>query len=148
MIYDKLTNILRYKGLNPNLDLALSYIHAHLDDMPDHVDLNGADVYGNRFTYDTVPMAETFYEAHAHFADIQIMTRGSERVDLADISVLHVDEASPEKDFWALSGEAEASVHLAPGSFLIVLPGDAHRLKIMEGSPANVTKAVFKVRLD
>lgn len=147
MIYDKLSNILRYRGMHPNLDLALEYIHAQLSDMPEHVDLLGPDVYGNIFTYDTVPMEETFFEAHANFADIQIMTRGSERVDVADISVLRVDEAHPDRDFWALSGEPEVTVDLAPGSFLLVLPGDAHKLKIMKGKPENVTKAVFKVRM-
>lgn len=147
MIYDKLSNILRYKGLHPNLDLALDYIHASLAEMPDHVDLQGTDVYGNVFTYDTVPENESFYEAHAKFADIQIMTRGSERVSVSDISVLTVDEAHPDRDFWALSGQEEVSVILAPGSFLLVLPGDAHKLKIALGEPATVTKAVFKVRM-
>ena len=36
MIYDKLSNILRYKGLNPNLDLALERLNetnvVHLDE--------------------------------------------------------------------------------------------------------------------
>ena len=147
MIYDKLSNVLRYKGIHPNLDLALDYIHEHLHEMPEHVDILGADVYGNIFTYDTVPMDETFFEAHANFADIQIMPRGSEQVDVADISVLNVDEAHPDRDFWALSGKAEVNVDLAPGSFLLVLPGDAHKLKIMKEKPENVTKAVFKVRM-
>ena len=147
MIYDKLSNILRYKGLHPNLDLALEYIHRSLEEMPGHVELLGTDVYGNVFTYDTVPENESFYEAHAKFADIQIMTRGCERVSVSDISVLTVDEAHPDRDFWALSGMEEVSVLLAPGSFLLVLPGDAHKLKIAVGQPETVTKAVFKVRL-
>ena len=147
MIYDKLTNVLRYRGIHPNLDLALEYIHAHLADMPDHVDILGTDVYGNKFTYDTVAMDETFFEAHANFADIQIMTAGAERVDVADISVLNVDEAHPDRDFWALSGQEEVQITLAPGSFLLVLPGDAHKLKIQLGKPETVTKAVFKVRV-
>lgn len=147
MIYDKLSNIQRYRGLHPNLDLAIDYIHNSLNDMGNHVDLLGTDVYGNVFTYDTVTENETFYEAHAKFADIQIMTRGSERVSVSDISVLTVDEAHPDRDFWALSGPEEVSVVLAPGSFLLVLPGDAHKLKICIDKPESVTKAVFKVRM-
>lgn len=147
MIYDKLSNILRYRGLHPNLDLAIEYVHNSLDQMGDHVDLLGADVYGNRFTYETVTEAETFYEAHAKFADLQIMTNGVERVSVSDISVLTVDEAHPERDFWALSGREEVSVLLEPGSFLLVLPGDAHKLKMCVGKPETVTKAVFKIRV-
>lgn len=147
MIYDKLPNIRRYCGLNKNLDLALSYIIDHLSEMPQHVDLKGTEVYGNIFTYDTVADSESFFEAHALYADIQIMREGSERVAVSDISVLEMDEARQENDFWAYHGPEETSIILAPGSFLIVLPGDAHKLKMKLGDPATVTKSVFKVKM-
>lgn len=148
MIYDKLSNIQRYCGLHPNLDIALNYIHEHLDDMPQHIDLKGAEVYGNIFTYETVPDGESFFEAHARFADIQIMRSGSERVAVSDISVLETDEAHPDRDFWAMHGSEESSVVLSPGSFLVVLPGDAHKLKMQLGESATVTKSVFKVEMN
>ncbi|MBQ5657435.1 MAG: YhcH/YjgK/YiaL family protein [Bacteroidaceae bacterium] len=147
MIYDKLANINRYYGLNPNLDCAIDYISGNFDEMPDHVDLNGNDVYGNIFTYSTVPEQESFFEAHALYADIQIMRDGSERVAVSDISVLNEDEAHPDRDFWALSGTEEVTIVLAPGSFLIVMPGDAHKLKMQIGESAVVTKSVFKVKV-
>lgn len=147
MIYDKLSNIQRYRGLHPNLDLALEYIINYLDTMPSHIDLNGPEVYGNIFTYDTVPDGESFFEAHAKFADIQIMRNGYERIAVSDISVLEVDEAHPDRDFWAMHGPEEVSITLAPGSFLIVLPGDAHKLKMQIDEPATVTKSVFKVKM-
>lgn len=147
MIYDKLANIKRYHGLHPNLDTAIDYIYDNLENMPEHIDLNGNDVYGNIFTYSTVPDHESFFEAHAQYADIQIMREGTERVAVSDISVLNEDEAHPERDFWALSGVEEMSITLAPGSFLIVLPGDAHKLKMQIGESAMVTKSVFKVKV-
>ena len=147
MIYDKLTNILRYKGMNSNLDLALEHIYANRDALGGDVELQGKEVYGFGCTYDTVTESEAFYEAHAKYADIQIMTKGSEWVDVSDISVLTVDEAHPDRDFWALSGNAEVRVKLEPGSFLLVLPGDAHKLKIQIGNPETVSKAVFKVKV-
>lgn len=148
MIYDKLSNIQRYRGLHPSLDIALDYIHPHLAQMPRHVDLRGEAVYGNIFTYDTVPDAESFFEAHARYADIQIMLEGSERVAVSDISVLETDSAQPEKDFWALHGPEEVSVVLSPGSFLIVLPGDGHKLKMQLAALETVTKSVFKVNME
>ncbi|MBR2048643.1 MAG: YhcH/YjgK/YiaL family protein [Oscillospiraceae bacterium] len=147
MIFDKLTNIPRYLGMNPKLDLALNYIFAHQDALEGHVELLGADVYGNSFTYETVTEADTFFEAHAKFADIQIMTEGTEFVDVSDIDLLNVDEAHPDRDFWALSGPAQLRVRLEPGWFLLVLPGNAHKLKIQDGNAAAVTKAVFKVKV-
>ena len=147
MIYDKLTNILRYKGMNSNLDLALDYIYEHRDTLGGDVEILGKEVYGFGCTYDTVAESEAFFEAHAKYADIQIMTKGSEWVDVSDISVLTVDEAHPDRDFWAMSGKAETRVTLEPGSFLLVLPGDAHKLKIQIGQSENVSKAVFKVKV-
>lgn len=147
MIYDKLTNIQRYRGLHPNLDLAIEYIHNHLDQMPEKIDLNGTEVYGSIFTYSTIADDASFFEAHAKYADIHIMRTGSERVAVSDISVLETDEAQPDKDFWSMRGPEEASIILAPGSFLIVLPGDAHKLKMQLEAPATVTKSVFKVKM-
>lgn len=147
MIYDKLSNIQRYRGLHINLDLAIDYISGNLSEMPEHIDLSGADVYGNIFTYDTVSDDESFFEAHAKFADIQIMRDGSERIAVSDISVLEIDEAHPDRDFWAMHGPEEVSITLEPGSFLVVLPGDAHKLKMQIDKPATVTKSVFKVRM-
>lgn len=147
MIYDKLRNIQRYRGLHPNMDLALDYISQSLAEMPEHIELMGKDVYGNICEYSTVPDQESFFEAHARYADIQIMRTGSERVAVSDISVLEIDEAKPAQDFWALHGPEEASIILAPDSFLIVFPGDAHKLKMQIGAPANVSKSVFKIRM-
>ena len=147
MIYDKLTNILRYKGMHPNLDLALEHIYANRDSLGGEVEVLGKEVYAFGCTYDTVAESEAFFEAHAKYADIQIMTKGSEWVDVSDISVLTVDEAHPDRDFWAMSGKAEVRVTLEPGSFLLVLPGDAHKLKIQIGNPETVSKAVYKVKI-
>ena len=48
-----------------------------------------------------------------------------------------------------LSGilRAEVSIILSPETFLIVLPGDAHKLKMQLDAPSPVTKSVFKVRV-
>ena len=42
-------------------------------------------------------------------------------------------------------GQAEQSLILKPGDFLVVFPGDAHRLKIAVGGAGPVSKVVFKV---
>ena len=148
MIYDRLSNIDKYLGIHENLDLALTYIRDHLQDMPEQIELKGQDVRAFFNEYETAPEEECFFEAHAKFADIQIMRSGAERIAVSSIDALTVTDAKPENDFWALSGPEDVSIVLKPDSFLVVLPGDAHKLKCMLGKPKPVTKTVFKVRME
>lgn len=147
MIYDRLSNIRKYLGINENLDLALNYIADNLETMPAEIELKGFDVRAFFNEYQTVPLEECFFEAHEQFADIQIMRSGAERIAVSNVDALTVTKSVPESDFWALEGPEENSVILKPDSFLIVLPGDAHKLKIMLDKPEDVTKTVFKVKM-
>lgn len=147
MIYDRLSNVRKYLGINENLDLALNYIAEHLADMPEEIELKGQDVRAFFNAYQTVPESECFFEAHEKFADIQIMRSGSERIAVSNVDALTVTKSIPENDFQALSGPEDLSVIMKPDSFLIVFPGDAHKLKIMVDKPEDVTKTVFKVKM-
>ena len=147
MIYDRLSNIRNYLGINENLDLALNYIADNLETMPAEIELKGFDVRAFFNEYQTVPVEESFFEAHEQFADIQIMRSGAERIAVSNVDALTVTKSIPENDFWAMEGPEEVSVVLKPDSFLIVLPGDAHKLKIMLDKPEDVTKTVFKVKM-
>lgn len=147
MIYDRLSNIRNYLGINENLDLALNYIADNLETMPAEIELKGFDVRAFFNEYQTVPVEESFFEAHEQFADIQIMRSGAERIAVSNVDALTVTKSIPENDFWAMEGPEEVSVVLKPDSFLILLPGDAHKLKIMLDKPEDVTKTVFKVKM-
>ena len=85
MIYAKNKDAASYRGIHPNLDLALEHItEAYLSSVGyDRVELRGSDVYATRFTYETVPPEESFFEAHKKYLDIHIMTEGSEGVEIA-----------------------------------------------------------------
>ena len=48
-------------------------------------------------------------------------------------------------EVYAYRGTAEQSLILRPGSFLVVFPEDAHRIKIAVDKPETVSKVVFKV---
>ena len=52
--------------------------------------------------------------------------------------------ARPDQILYEIFG-AEQRLLLKPGDFLVVFPGDAHRLKIQKDAPAEVSKVVFKV---
>lgn len=66
MIYAKNNDARTYRGIHPNLDLALEHITPEFLDSVGYekVQLKGDDVYATRFTYETVPEEESFFEAH------------------------------------------------------------------------------------
>ena len=151
MIYAKNADALAYRGIHPNLDLALEHITPEfLAALRDNqrVELNGDLVYCTRFTYETIPQEESFFEAHRRYLDIHIMVEGEERVDVNRPEDLKLTDAQEGNDFYAYQGESWHSTVLKPGEFLVVFPGDAHRIKVQVDGPKTVSKAVFKVCID
>ena len=151
MIYAKRADALCYRGIHRNLDLALEHITPEfLSSLEDNVrvPLDGDRVYCTRFTYETIPLEEGFFEAHRRYLDIHIMLSGSERVDVSRPDELTLTDAQEQNDFYAYQGGAWHSTVLCPGEFMVVFPGDAHRIKLQTGRPETVSKAVFKVLID
>lgn len=145
MILAKNRDAAAYRGIHPRLDRALDCL---TDEFLDSVGtearrLDGDALYVTRFDYDTLPLEDTFFEAHRRYLDIHVMLRGAERVDIAHPDGLTLFEHSG--DFYGYRGDAEQSLVLRPGEFLVVFPGDAHRIKIAAGAPEAVSKAVFKI---
>ena len=148
MIYAKNQDALTYRGIHPNLDQALEHITPEfLNSLQDgqKVELKGEQVYCTRFTYETVPQEESFFEAHRRYLDIHIMLQGEERVDVNRPEELTLTQVQEENDFYAYQGESWHSTVLRPGEFLVVFPEDAHRIKVQVGEAKTVSKAVFKV---
>ena len=151
MIYAKNADALAYRGIHPNLDLALEHITPEfLASLRDNqrVELKGDLVYCTRFSYETIPQEESFFEAHRRYLDIHIMVEGEERVDMNRPEDLKLTDAQEGNDFYAYQGESWHSTVLKPGEFLVVFPGDAHRIKVQVDGPKTVSKAVFKVCID
>ena len=146
MILAKLTESSQYMGICPLLDEALRHMTpAFLAGVGEQtIHLQGDALYATRFTYETVSPEESVFEAHRRYLDIHIMMEGEERIDLA-----HPDALTPAGesigDFYPYAGWPEQSVLLSPGSFLVVFPGDAHRLKLHTGERKTVSKVVFKI---
>lgn len=138
---------LDYRGIHPNLDLALEHITpeflSSLGD--DRVELKGEEVYCTKFTYETIPEKDAFFEAHRLYLDIHLMLFGSERVEIASPAAL--TQFDNQGDFYAYRGLGRHSLILSPGDFLIVFPNDAHKIKMQVDGPSTVSKAVFKVKI-
>lgn len=145
MILGKNREAAAYRGLHPRLDRALECLtDEFLTSVgTETMKLEGEALYVTRFDYDTAPFEETFFESHKRYLDIHVMVKGSERVDIAHPEGLTLYEN--KGDFYGYRGDAEQSVILRPGDFLVVFPGDAHRLKIAVDQPEAVSKVVFKI---
>ena len=138
-----------YLGIHPNLDLALERINPEfLSALGEtRVDIVPGEVWCTKFTYETIPDEESFFEAHEKFLDIHMMLSGSERVEIADPQALTPLRSEPENDFYAYTGEGRHKLLLSPGDFLVVWPSDAHKIKMFVDAPSQVTKAVFKIKI-
>ena len=149
MIIAKNNTAQYYKGIHKNLDTALELINdeffASLGS--ERVDIIPGEVWCTAFEYDTITDEESFFEAHEKFLDIHIMLSGSERVEIASPKALEVFRSEEENDFWGYRGKGDYSLILAPGSFLVVFPDDAHKIKMQIGKSERVRKAVFKVKI-
>ena len=150
MIYARNTDAMTYRGIHPNLDLALERINDQFLSAvgAERLEIKGGDVYATRFTYETVPAEESFFEAHRKYLDIHIMLSGSEGVEIAPPAELTEFDRVEDNDFYAYRGQARYRLTLSPGDFLVVFPNDAHRIKMALGAPETVSKAVFKIRMD
>jgi len=149
MILAKNVNARDYMGIHPNLDLALERINEEfLSGLgTERVDIVPGEVWCTKFTYETIPDDESFFEAHEKFLDIHLMLDGCERVEVAPPAALEQYEAQPQNDFYAYRGEGHYKMTLTPGDFVVVFPADAHKIKMQINGPETVTKAVFKIKV-
>ena len=67
MIYTDREHLARYRGISESLDTALDYLMEHGTDglMPGRNEVDGDEVFINRFHYTTMPQEEAAFEAHA-----------------------------------------------------------------------------------
>ncbi len=149
MIYARNSDAPAYRGIHPNLDMALERITEEFLSKVgyERLEIKGTEVYATRFTYETIPAEESFFEAHKKYLDIHIMLEGSENVEISPPEDLTEFDRTEANDFYAYRGQGRYKLTLSPGDFLVVFPGDAHRIKMQADGPETVTKAVFKVKV-
>ncbi len=151
MIFDKLENLSLYWSLSPDFDDAIGALETML--ASGEIPL-GKGTVSDRVRYEVSECAtknreDGAFEAHRVYADIQIPLEGSERFLTGWTESM--TEAVPydaEKDICFLEGDAQGEIRLAPGSFVIVFPSDAHMPLIADGGSGTNKKIVFKVRVD
>ena len=146
MIYGRIDRLDRYRGLSENLDKALDFLSTgDFAALPmGTTELDGENVFVNRFDYDTVPQSIT--EGHLRYTDILVALEGEEKGGVADVCQLHATERREQEDVVGFEGESGAMCTLRPGDFLIVCSEDAHCPKLWTGTSTGVKKIVVKVK--
>ena len=145
MIFAKLKDAADYCGIHPRLDRVIDCLNEEfLNKVGTQTQKLEDDLlYVTRFDYETIPLEDAFFEAHKKYLEVHLMMSGAERVDISHPEALSLFDH--KDDFYAYRGEAEQTLLLTPGSFLVVFPGDAHRIKVQVKGPENVSKVVFKL---
>ena len=89
------------------------------------------------------------YESHEKYLDIQCVISGQEIIEVAPLDGLEVIQELDQVSDCALYAGTVAGEQFInrPGRFAVVGPADAHMPGVAVGSPEQVKKAVFKIRV-
>ena len=145
MIIDHIRNFGRYAGLNPHFASAAGYLAQHdpfaLPSGREEVD--GSNVFINT-AVNHLDRTEMAWEAHAVYADVQLILEGEERFGWSDEA--DMDPLDESRDFRTCRAAPKAEFTLKAGQFVIFFPGEPHAPGNPAGEPADCRKAVIKVR--
>ncbi len=149
MIVDRIENISRFEFLGDRFAAGFRFLK---ENNPGELkegkhEILGDDVYVIISTYKTKEPEERSPEAHRLYADIQYMISGTEKIGYDIFNGQQViKDYDPEKDF-LLYDSVQSSVTLREGMFAVFFPYDLHQPGLTIDRPAEVKKAVVKVRL-
>ena len=149
MIYDKLTNMGLYKGMNKNLDTAIDFILSHdLKELPmGKTVVDGDNVYINVIDAKAQPVEERAYEIHKNYMDIQIDLVGVERIDTGDCTKMTSGEYNEAKDLAKVTAEDLAECIIGPENFIVCMANEPHKPNIAVTDDVVLKKAICKVHI-
>ena len=150
MIYAEISDLSRYLGIHRNLDTAIHFLEkCDLSTLTaGRNEVDGDNVYINRFGYETMPEEKAFFEAHEKYADIHLIVSGEEKIGVSDPRFLKEFDRNAADDFIGYHGEVDNYSHMTTDKFLIAFPGEAHMVKLQYRDSVRVEKAVVKVKMD
>ena len=147
MIVDYIENLKRYKGITPNLDLALDYLMEHdVDAINGKVNILGEEVFLTKQYPNLVPYNERGWENHFAYMDIHVAVEGTEVMGVLNSpDLLGWNEIIKDRDIEFSNDDVDSQkVCLKPGMCVILWPGEPHKPNTGEGK---YTKIVVKVKM-
>jgi YhcH/YjgK/YiaL family protein len=149
MIIDTLENASPYAGLGAGFDLAFAFLRSDKPTTaePERYDLDGDRVFALVQQYTTNPFETSVWEAHRHYADVQLVVSGQEQMGYAHLDTMTIDKAyDAENDFTLYRGDG-VLLPFNSGTFAVFFPQDVHMPCVTHGSPSEVRKVVVKIRV-
>ncbi len=150
MIFDNINNCSKYSIINTNFDKAFQFLNREdLNSLaPGKYEIQGNDIYALVQEYETKDLsADSKYEAHRKYIDIQYMVEGTENMGYSQIDKLDVfSPYDEEKDFIMLIGEPRLILYNT-NEFFVFFPEDAHMPGVSHGKKGKVRKVVVKVNI-
>lgn len=149
MIYTKRKNLHRYLGQSEALDTAIRYLQtADLHSLAKgRNEVDGNQVFINRFDYQTMPQEQAIWEGHIQYADIHVLLSGQEKIGVSNVEALTETVRKTDEDFVGFEGPVETWFPMTTEDILIVYPEDIHMVKVTDGKSTLVEKACFKVKV-
>ena len=147
MIVDRLSNLEFYRGLPLGLVRALEFLRdTDLLTIPvGRQDLDGERLFALVQDYNTKPIEECRWEAHRRYCDVQYLARGTERIGVANIERMRIEQPyDSDRDVAFFTGDGD-SMLLNAGTFAIFAPQDVHMPCVLAESSELVRKIVVKV---
>ncbi len=148
MILDQISQMKNYVSTLPALQHVIDILESgKLDSMElGNYTTEHKNLRYNLFTYKTEKAVASEYEVHRKEADVQILLKGHERMDIASRSMLTATKAYDEdKDFFMGTAEKQLSYHAKQDSFVVFFPGEPHAPNLIDETSSQVLKVVFKI---
>lgn len=152
MILDTMEHAKQYVGLFPGVDRVLEAVRAYSpDNYPcGKVELEGNDLYLLLNSYETHTPEGALCEAHRQYLDVMYMVQGEETIYVKPVEQLRCVTKEYDPAIEALLGQTDSdatAVRLTAGSFIVLLPQDAHTPACHTDGPQHVKKIIGKVRI-
>ncbi len=112
--------------------------------------IDGELVYASVDEYETKPRSEKQGETHELYIDIQCLAKGREWIGVSALTprLPIADDRRPAQDLIFYERvEAETSVLLQPGEFVVLFPWEVHCPGCQVAGPETVKKIVIKVKV-
>lgn len=151
MIFDKISNAAKYKGISTGLDRALEYLQK--EDFSKlqtgTYELDGDKMFAVCSEYETKDISEIRTEAHKKYIDVQYIVSGIEKMYTSEISGLkQLVEYDAYNDITFFENKPECEFTAKKGCFAVFFPWDAHIPCVNDGNKSvKVKKVVVKVHV-
>lgn len=148
MIYDKIENARKYKGISENLDIAIDFIIKNdLSSLPlGRQEICGEKVFANVMEAKASTFNDNVFEYHRNYMDIQIDVNGAEKIEFADELIEETVPYAVDCGFGIAN--STASCVLGKGFFAVCMIEELHKPGLSSGKNDDLRKVVLKVRKD